>query len=317
MKRKIILLSIIIILIIFLSGSEISLDYIIKTYIISGDLDKYLIQKESRFKDIVPGTEKKIFWADPKKKDKTEYSIIYLHGFSATRRETAPLSNMLAKKLQANLFYTRLTGHGRDGSALAEATVNNWLNDTIEAVTIGRLLGKRIIVIGTSTGATLATWLADYDRREDIAAFILISPNFGPKNPASEILNWPWAEYFVPLFLGKNISWESDNEKQMKYWTTSYPTISLLPMMGLIRLVTESDLNSISQPFLFIFSPEDKIVDPKKTEEIYGTLGSGNKQKYYVIKTGDPNNHVIAGDILSPENNDLIVQVIFEFVEKF
>ncbi len=316
MKRKVILLSIVIIFIIFLSGPETSLDYIIKTDIISGDLDEHLRQKESRFNDIIPGTEKKIFWADPKKKNKTEYSIIYLHGFSATRKETAPISNILAKKLQANLFYTRLTGHGRDGSALAEATVNDWLNDTIEAVTIGRLLGKRVIVIGTSTGATLATWLADYDSREDIAAFILISPNFGPKNPASEILNWPWAEYFVPLILGENISWESGNERQMKYWTKNYPTISLLPMMGLIRLVKESDLKSISQPFLFIFSPEDKIVDPKKPEEIYRTLSSGNKQKYYVTKSGDPNNHVIAGDILSPENNELIAQVILEFIEK-
>ncbi|MDD4273595.1 MAG: hypothetical protein PHG14_07705 [Desulfobacter postgatei] len=38
---------------------------------------------------------------------------VYIHGFSATRKETAPLSDLVAKTLNANLFYTRLSGHGR------------------------------------------------------------------------------------------------------------------------------------------------------------------------------------------------------------
>ena len=80
--------------------------------------------------------------------------------FSATRQETAPLSELVSQALGANLFYTRLTGHGRTGSALACARVNDWLNDVVEAYEIGRRLGKKVIMIGCSTGGTSLAWLA-------------------------------------------------------------------------------------------------------------------------------------------------------------
>ena len=58
--------------------------------------------------------------------------------------------------LGANLFYTRLTGHGQDGAAMAEGSVNAWINDYAEAMAIGRAIGDKVVVIGTSTGASLA-----------------------------------------------------------------------------------------------------------------------------------------------------------------
>ena len=77
------------------------------------DLDAYLKQTEARFTDLRPNNEKLIVWADPSKKAKTPLSIIYLHGFSACRLEVAPLCDIVAHDLGANLFYTRLSGHGR------------------------------------------------------------------------------------------------------------------------------------------------------------------------------------------------------------
>ena len=41
---------------------------------------------------------------------------------------------------------------------MEQADVNAWLNDLAEAVAIGREIGNRVIVIGTSTGGTLATF---------------------------------------------------------------------------------------------------------------------------------------------------------------
>ena len=83
--------------------------------------------------------------------------------------------------MNANIFYTRLTGHGRSNAAMAEATVNDWANDAVEALEIGKQLGERVMIVGTSTGATLAAWLATYDQSNDILAHVWISPNFGPK----------------------------------------------------------------------------------------------------------------------------------------
>ena len=107
-------------------------------------------------------------------KSKIPISIIYLHGFSATRQETKPVSDIVAQELGANLYYTKLTGHGQDWQALAKATVNDWLNDTVEALEIGRQLGDKVVVIGTSTGESLAVWLASNENKEDILALVIV-----------------------------------------------------------------------------------------------------------------------------------------------
>ena len=132
--------------------------------IVPQDLDQYLSQSESEIPHITPQTEKTITWANPAK-TRTALSVVYLHGYSATRQETAPLANEIAAQLGANLFCTRLCGHGLSGEALAQATVNDWLNDAMGAVEIGKRLGDKVIVMGVSTGGRLPARLRDLDRR--------------------------------------------------------------------------------------------------------------------------------------------------------
>ena len=80
---------------------------------------------------MVSGAEKKIFWANGKQ-EQSEYSIVYIHGFSASRPEMVPLGDLVAKDLRANIFYTRLTGHARPPEAFSQANANDWLNETLE-----------------------------------------------------------------------------------------------------------------------------------------------------------------------------------------
>ena len=124
------------------------------------DLESYIRMSEARYPDITPGTEKTIIWAAPDKKEKTAIAIAYLHGFSATRQETAPLSEKVAAELGANLFYSRLRGHGRTGRALSQVTVSDWLSDGQEAIEIGKRIGDRVLLMGSSTGATLCAWMS-------------------------------------------------------------------------------------------------------------------------------------------------------------
>jgi esterase/lipase len=263
--------------ILFLSGPRITFDMHLKTFNLPEDIDQYLAQSEALFHDIVPGAEKTIVWANATK-TKTPLSIVYLHGFSATRQETAPLSDKVAAQLGANLYYTRLSGHGRTGASLAEGTVNDWLNDTLEALEIGKRLGDRVIVIGTSTGGTLATWLAEQPNTKAVLAYVMISPNFGLRDPNSEILTWPWARQFVSLLVGPEYSWTPMNDQQDKYWTHRYPSTALVTMMGLVKHVRESDLASIKKPVLIIYSPNDRIVNAKEVERRYAQFGSGLKE---------------------------------------
>ena len=123
---------------------------------IGRDPDTYLASEEADIPNLRPQSAKEIVWAYPASRAKTPLAIVYIHGFSADKAETRPLADEVAKALHANLFYTRLSGHGRDGAAMEQVSVNDWVNDLAEATAIGRQLGSRVIVIGSSTGGTLA-----------------------------------------------------------------------------------------------------------------------------------------------------------------
>ena len=262
----------------------------------------------------MPGAEKTIIWAG-EPGQKTPLSVIYLHGFSATRQEIAPLPEELAAELGANLYYDRFTGHGRTGEALAEASVNDWLNDAHEALEIGRRLGEEVIVIGTSTGGTAAAWLAAQPGTEDVRTFALISPNFAPQNRSSEILTWFWGEQIAKMIIGPERSWEPSNELEARYWTESYPTEALLPMMAMVKLARGADLESASSPLLVIYSPDDQTVSHEFTDEAFDRYGAPSKETYIVKDSQDPSNHVIAGDIVSPNTTAEVRQAILSFIE--
>jgi pimeloyl-ACP methyl ester carboxylesterase len=213
-------------------------------------LDDYLRESESRFPGIRPDCEKTIVWR-PGRRQRCDLAIVYLHGFSASRMETWPLCDDLAEAIDANLFYTRLTGHGLDGRAMADATVADWQNDALEAMAIGERLGRKIILIGTSTGATLATWLAAQPRAAPlIHSLILISPNFFPKNPMAAATLWPPALKAFERFFGGWRCFIVQNTAQDRYWTVRYPLSAIATMMRLVVLAWRIDLQHATMPML-------------------------------------------------------------------
>ncbi len=294
------------------SQFTIPMDETIHPLNLSADHELTIRSAEAGFTDITPGAEKTIIWADSAQR--TEYAIVYLHGFSATRQEVAPLCEIIADSLGANLYYTRLTGHGRPGSALAKATVNDWLNDTVEALEIGRMIGEKVIIISVSTGGTLATWLAGTDHGKDMQAMVLISPNFGPADKRSSLFYWPWAQVWGPWITGPTRSWEPVNEQNATYWTHEYPIEALFPMMGLVKLALQVDPASLSQPTLIINSEKDQVVDAARTAAFYEELGSPKKEHIHFTHSRDKSQHVIAGDILSPETTLEIAHLILGFI---
>jgi esterase/lipase len=301
-------------LVVFFSGPRLPLDTQVRTQQLPVDLDQYLATSEAHFPDITPNTEKTIVWAYPDKR-KTTLSVIYLHGFSASRQETAPLSDELAKQLGANLFYTRLSGHGRGGAAMAEASINDWLNDSQEALQIGAQLGERVVVIGTSTGATLATWLATQPQSKNVLAYAMISPNFAPKDPAAQVLTWAWAKHFAPLLIGAEHHWQPRNAEQARYWSHRYPTQALLPMMGLVDYVRELPVENITTPVLMIYSADDQVVSPAATEQMFARFGGAPKQLLALTDTQDDSHHVLAGAILSPRDTPRVAAAIMQFLQ--
>lgn len=281
------------------------------------DIDRYFAAREAEFADIIPGTEKRVVWAGARGQ-KTPWSVLYVHGFSATSEEIRPVPDDVAKGLGANLVYTRLRGHGRGGDAMAEATVQDWMNDLAEALSAARAVGQRVLVISTSTGGTLMLAAAqDKAMMQDVAGSIFVSPNFGINNPAARLLTWPAARYWLPLLVGADRSFETFNETHARYWTTTYPTVAVLPMAAMVKAAVALDHSRATVPALFMFSEADKVVNPAITRRIAGEWGGPVEIINPALSSrDDPNAHVIAGDVLSPDQTDTAVRSMLNWARR-
>ncbi|MGQ9724322.1 MAG: alpha/beta hydrolase [Tepidimonas sp.] len=139
-------------------------------------IDDWLVQQEAMVAGVRPGTAKGIVWYGAARQ-RTPWAVVYLHGFTASRVETWPLAERAAQALGANLFYTRLAGHGLPPEALRTVTPQDWLADAVEAVRIGHAIGERVLVVGTSTGAAGAQGRSVVRARAGAGAVQSVRPN--------------------------------------------------------------------------------------------------------------------------------------------
>jgi esterase/lipase len=277
------------------------------------ELDEWLAQSEAKFSDIKPGTAKGIVWASPDHQ-KTPWAVVYVHGFSASRMETAPVADLVAKELGANLFYTRLSGHGLPGAALGQVSAQDWLADTVEAVRIGQTLGEKVLVISCSTGSTLSTWLETSSYANAVQAHVFISPNFGLKDKRSELLNGHWGKQIAMAITGPELKFPDVSEQESTAWTKSYPTSALFPMMALVKKVRESDAQLFKTPLLVLYSAEDQTVDPLETQKIFERIGSPSKKLELVSYSQSEGQHVLAGEIRDPKSVEPMVKTIVKWL---
>lgn len=313
--RNLFFLALVAIFLLGIFGPRVSTEYQLTEIILPQDLDAYLAASEARFGDLRPGAEKTIVWAHPDRR-RTTLSLVYLHGFSATRREVSPLTEQVAETLGANLYFARLTGHGRSSEAMAEASLQAWLDDAREAVAIGQRIGSRVVLMGTSTGGALATWLTYRPEGPAPTATVLISPNFGPRRWDSELLTWPWARVFVPLVLGESYAWTPQNAAHERYWTTRFPVQALFPMAATVELANTVDPSVLRTPMLVFYSPQDQVVDSRRIERFFQGLTVQPRALVAIEDSGDAQQHVLAGDILSPGATDGIAAAIVSFVQE-
>lgn len=281
-------------------------------------LEARLASGEAALPDITPGTGKTIAWENPRTPGRTRWSVVYLHGFSATRKETEPLPQELARELGANLFLTRLTGHGRGGDAMASGSVEAWVRDAEEALAVGDRTGEDgVVVVATSTGASLALWLAARSPlRQRIAALLLVSPNLGVRDARADLLLLPWGAQLAQLLQGDTHTWEPVNELQALFWTTSYPVEALLPMQALVKEVRRLPLDSIHAPVWTAYSVNDPVVDPAEIRARLSPAPGVNRELWMATVVDGEDHHVLAGDIVSPRGTDAVRRAMLDFLAR-
>ncbi|WP_425098809.1 alpha/beta hydrolase [Tropicibacter sp. S64] len=283
---------------------------------IGPDPEAYLAAQEARVPGITPGVQKRILWAG-ETGGKTALALVYVHGFSATSEELRPLPDRVAQALNANLVFTRLTGHGLPGEALARASLLDWKADIAEALAVAERIGQRTVLLACSTGATLATLALPEPMGQAVAAAVFISPNFRVKAPAARILTWPLVRHWGPLVAGRMRGFAPRNADHARYWTCRYPTEALIPMATAVAAAARAPVEAIGTPALMLYDRADTVVDHRATEALANRWGGPILT--HPVSTGaedDPDHHVIAGAILSPRQTGPMAQTIATWIKE-
>ena len=267
-------------------------------------LENYILTNESRHK-LKPDNEARILWLHDSLKEKTEYALVYLHGFSASQEEGDPLHYELAQKFGCNLYLSRLDAHGIDTiNPLANFTALGYWNSAKEAFAIGRQLGKKIILVSTSTGGTVALKLAaEYP---EIAGLILLSPNIAINDANAWMLNNHWGLQIAELIEGKQRKVDDTTAIYAQYWNDQYATKSLVQLEELVEsTMKEATFKKVKQPVLLLYyykdkQHQDRVVKVSAMRRMFKQLGTPDRLKREVAipEAGD---HVIGSYVKSKD----------------
>ena len=155
------------------------------------ELELFVDQREAAAhasSPLKPGNAAGIEWAFASDRQRTPASIVYLHGFSASRGEAEQAVRYMAAVLKANAYFARLPGHGHAADDAQRGLTCAGLVDAARyALAVGRRLGEKVILVGTSMGASLALALAA-EYPDLVAAVVAWSPGIdAPPRRAAQI----------------------------------------------------------------------------------------------------------------------------------
>lgn len=281
-------------------------------------LTNYVKTQEGKHQ-IKPGNEAEIIWADSSRKQ-TDYAVVYLHGFSASKEEGNPVHINFAKSIKANLYLARLADHGIDTVAPMQYLTADRLWETAkEAFVIGKKLGKKVILVGTSTGGTLALKLAA--TYPEIHSLVLLSPNIAINDDKVWLLTKPWGLQ-IARAVSKSDERILDGKTPIykKYWYDHYRLESVVQLQELVEsTMIKATFEKVKQPTLLLYyykseKEQDPVVKVSAMLEMFDELGTeaAKKDKHALPHTG---NHVIGSAITSKDISS-VQKAINDFSKK-
>ena len=288
--------------------------------VISGNISDYVSHLES-VERIKPGNEAKIIWANDSVHAPTEYVLLYLHGFSASRREGFPVNEDFPKRYGCNAYLARLASHGLvTDNPLIDMTPFRLYESAKQALVIAHQLGQKVIIMGTSTGGTLALKLAA-DFPEMVYGLILYSPNIRIKQKASVLLSKPWGLQIARAnFGGKFRTSEEDSSSEIcRYWNCRYRVEATVYLQQLIdETMKEEVFAKVKCPLFLGYyykdeQHQDETVEVKSELKMFRRVGTPNANKM-AQPFPDAGSHVIACDLTSKSFGE-VRSVTYGFAE--
>lgn len=279
------------------------------------ELEKYVSDRESRH-ILKPDNEAQLVWYDSSRR-KTEYAVVYLHGFSASQMEGDPVHRRFAKEFGCNLYLPRLSDHGIDTTeSLLLYTPDRVWESAKQALAIGKRMGEKIILMSTSTGGTLALKLAA-EYPDDVYALINLSPNIALRHPAAFVANDPWGLQIARLIKGGNYNITDASEEESKYWNKKYRLEAVGQMEELLETtMTKKTFEKISQPSLTMYyykneNEQDPLVKVSGILTMNEQLSTPDDLKV-IVNVPTAGAHVLGSSLSSKD-----VDSVYREIEKF
>jgi pimeloyl-ACP methyl ester carboxylesterase len=249
---------------------------------------------------------------------KTTYSIVYLHGFGASKAEGDPVHRAIAKKYGFNLYLSRLHQHGvKEDEPFKNLDPALLLESAKEAIAIGKTLGDSVILICCSTGATLGFYLAAKDPK--IASVIALSPNIDLYDQRSGFLTGPWGLQLARLLFQSDYRGFEANDSIKKFWINHYRLEGLISLKALVEAtMTNETFEQIKQPVFMGYyykneAEQDKVISIKRAQEVFEYLPCHPEQKQQVAFP-NAKGHVFSSKYYSSDFNE-VIQKISSFIE--
>lgn len=278
------------------------------------ELEAYISTQEAQHR-LKMDNEARIIWTDSTKK-KTPFSVVYLHGFSASQEEGDPVHVDFAKKFGCNLFLPRLSDHGVDTTEqLLYVTPDRLWASAKESLAIGKALGEKVILMSTSTGGSLAFMLAA-DYPQDVFALINLSPNIAINNPAAFLLNKPWGLQIARTVIGGKYNVSEPDSLVDAYWNTNYRLEAAVELQELLVEMNKSTFERVTCPSLTLYyykneKEQDPTVKVSAMLEMNKQLGTPDDMKE-TVPVPAAGAHVIGSYIKSKD-----LPTVERAVEKF
>lgn len=255
------------------------------------------------------------YFADPPAR--TEYAVVYLHGFGASWRDAFPANVALADSLEANLYLGRWGNHGQHPPHQLEnfSPELAW-EDAREALAYGKRLGDKVIILSTSTGGTLALKLAA-EFPEDVHALVNFSPNIKDDVPGSWMLNSPWGQELAQIVtLGdgqKQVTHAQPNAAQ--YYDTLVPAEALVNLQVLVSTTMhEETFANIRCPVLTLYYYEDFFNQDERVEinvypDVHAALGTPD-DRHELKALATPKSHFLGCDFKSRDTEKPVEEAL-------
>ena len=268
------------------------------------EVESLIEEKESKIA-IKPDNESRIIWADSIPQ-KTAYSVVYLPGFTATYMEGEPVHRNFAARYGHNLYLPRLSEYGlATDEPMSDFSVDRLVASACEAVSVGLAIGEEVILMGSSTGVTLALLLAE-KFPEKIAGVIAYSPNIEVEDATAKLLTKPWGLQLARMTTGSKFRGYEASDTYKQYWYTHYRLEGLVGMQSLLDASMKPELFAgVKQPFFLGYYYKDEehkdyVVSVAAMLKMFDELGTPEGQKRKVAFP-DVERHELAAGLVSKD----------------